>query len=83
MKCSFFGLSNHEQFVVNDATILGEAGRTYTVEFKPAALTKDLPVDDFCHGRAFVQITSVSIDHASKETSRKLGKLRFRVLPAP
>ena len=83
LKCAFIGFSDKEKYVVSDETILGEAGRTYTVDFKPVGLTDDFPAEYFCHGRVDLTVTSVSIDNPSKETSRRMAELEFRVLTAP
>jgi hypothetical protein len=82
-KCASFGLSDEKNDVVREQTILGAAGRSYTVIFKPARFSSDFPVvHGFCPGRAFVEFTSASIAHPSKKTSRLLATLTFRVRKA-
>jgi hypothetical protein len=81
LGCRFFGLSTRHDDVRSDQTILGEPGKTYTVEFKAA--DESLDVSHFCRGPGTLAVTSVSIDNPSNETSRQLQDLEFRVLPAP
>lgn len=75
LDCTPGGVSSSPSFVAAPVQIEGERDRAYTVTLK----ANDTFGDYFCSGDANLVVSSVSIEDPSRETSRSLRELAFRI----
>ena len=84
-KCASLGFSDEKKHVVRKQTILGAAGRTYTVVFKPGSTSLHLRPRQWLLPRPGLCRNHISVNeiNPSKKTSRLLGAtIAFRVIRA-